>query len=282
MVRRNNVTTLIIFLAAFVVIPRYAFGGAPPIVVTSESLKQLYKDHINNVVMVKSELKDFQKQSQEKKNDNDCDDDNSFLKTGAGAMILLPHFYTTDVNKRAQGMRPYGIGTGFVWAVRGTDVYIATNHHVVENTVSVTVLFQEKEYAAQIIGSDPLRDAALLKVIKKENSDPFKPVMLGDSRTVSPGELTMSIGSLQGLAFSLSFGSIAQLRPFTDSPMIGFQLDQATYPGDSGSPLYNYQGEVIGVEFAIIQGTDRGLAIPINEFNEKITMWLNKELGISK
>ena len=171
-----------------------------------------------------------------------------------------------------------GIGTGFVVS---EDGYILTNAHVVsesgQTASSVTVVFKgEDEEGAQvpatIVGSDESTDVALLK-IDPSQAPAFTVVKLGDSSTVAVGEQVVAIGNPLGLDFSLSSGVVSATDRELESPngatiTGGIQTDAAINSGNSGGPLFNADGEVIGINEQIAsQGGGNegiGFAVPIN------------------
>lgn len=169
---------------------------------------------------------------------------------------------------RSQQREAVSTGSGFVIS---NDGYVITNFHVVQEADEVVVKFYDrKEYKAEIIGTDELSDIALLKI----SSDDFKPVALGNSDIVEQGDGVIAIGSPYNYDFSVSFGIIsAKGRGITSGRGIGdyvpyLQTDAAVNRGNSGGPLFNLDGEVIGINSQIYSrsGGNEGLAfaIPIN------------------
>jgi S1-C subfamily serine protease len=162
-------------------------------------------------------------------------------------------------------------GSGFVIDSNGT---ILTNWHVVENAVKVTVSFGEqgKEITASVVGKDPSKDLAVLR-IPTEGLD-LHPLKLGDSSAAEVGESVLAIGNPFDLERTLTTGVISALQRQITAPN-GFaitnvlQTDAPINPGNSGGPLLNTHGEVIGINSQIeTAGTDGnigiGFAIPIN------------------
>jgi len=166
--------------------------------------------------------------------------------------------------KKEQKQKQKGLGTGFILS---KDGYICTNHHVVDQMDSVTVMVNDKEYKAEIIGSDALTDIALLK-IKGDTS--FKPVFLGDSDRVKVGDISVAIGNPFGLDKTITTGIISATgRKEIDSIGLShIQTDASINPGNSGGPLINLDGEVIGVNRMIYSNSGGslgiGFAIPVN------------------
>jgi S1-C subfamily serine protease len=170
-----------------------------------------------------------------------------------------------------------GIGTGFVVS---DDGYILTNAHVVSESGvtanSVTVVFKGEgdgtQVPATIVGSDESTDVALLK-IDSSQAPGLTVVRLGDSSAVSVGEQVVAIGNPLGLDFSLSSGVVSATDRELESPngaviTGGIQTDAAINSGNSGGPLFNANGEVIGINEQIAsQGGGNegiGFAVPIN------------------
>jgi serine protease Do len=158
-------------------------------------------------------------------------------------------------------------GTGFFIHSEG---YILTNNHLVEKSVKVTVFtLQEKEYTAEIIGTDPLTDLALIKI--KEKGLPF--CELADSSLLQVGEWVLAIGNPWGLEHTVTAGIVSskgrQLEGFSDVPFQDYiQTDAAINPGNSGGPLVNMKGDVVGINTLILAPTGVnigiGFAIPSN------------------
>ncbi len=166
-----------------------------------------------------------------------------------------------------------GSGSGFVIQEGGL---ILTNNHVVENAVSVSVILKDgTELQAEVLGRDPSTDVALLRVAMRT----LPPVGMGDSDKVRIGEQAIVIGSPFGFDQSLTAGYISALgRMLQSGDDYGteidnvIQTDAAVNPGNSGGPLLNTEGEVIGITTAIFstgggfQGI--GFAVPINTARE--------------
>ena len=153
------------------------------------------------------------------------------------------------------------LGSGFIMS---RDGYIVTNNHVVEQADKITVNLQggETSYQADIVGRDPETDLALLKI----EVDRELPVLeFGDSGEMEIGDWVMAIGNPFGLDHSVTAGIIsAKGRVIGAGPYDDFlQTDASINPGNSGGPLLNTDGEVIGINTAIIaSGQGIGFAIP--------------------
>lgn len=158
-------------------------------------------------------------------------------------------------------------GTGFVIS---TDGYIITNCHVVDGGSTFTVSFEDgRSYDGELIGADAANDVALLKI----DETGLTPVVIGDSDAIHVGEDIIAIGNPLGeLTFSLSKGVVSALNRVvtTDSDEANymFQIDAAVNSGNSGGPVFNSLGQVIGVVTAKYADTGvegLGFALPIND-----------------
>ena len=158
------------------------------------------------------------------------------------------------------------LGSGFIINREG---YIVTNNHVVENAKEIIVtLHNEKDFKAEVIGKDKKTDLALIK-IEAEGDFPVAP--LGDSDKLAVGEWVLAIGNPFGLAETVTTGIVsAKGRAIGAGPYDDFiQTDASINPGNSGGPLFNFWGEVVGINTAIIAtGQGIGFAIPINMAKE--------------
>ena len=168
-------------------------------------------------------------------------------------------------------------GTGFIIDEAG---FILTNNHVVEGATKIAVtLFEdgEQEYAARIVGRDPLTDSALIELTEKP-SYTLPAATFGDSSQIQPGDFVVAIGNPFGLAHTVSVGIISAVeRPYPVSEGRSAQVlqtDAAINPGNSGGPLLNLRGEVVGINTAIVSGGQQsgnvgiGFAIPSNVVRE--------------
>lgn len=186
------------------------------------------------------------------------------------------------------------LGSGFVYDVSG---HIITNNHVVEGSEKTTVTFLDgTSYNAEVIGTDPYTDLAVIKV--DVDTSLLHPLPLGDSSTLRVGEQVAAIGNPFGLSGSMTSGIVSQLGRLLSTPGTAsfsipdiIQTDAAVNPGNSGGPLLNMKGQVIGITTAIQSATGEfsgiGFAVPSNTVS-KIVPVLIKEgkykqpwLGIS-
>jgi serine protease Do len=156
------------------------------------------------------------------------------------------------------------VGSGFIISADG---YILTNAHVVQDTTNITVgLSDRREFPAKIIGKDSRSDIALLKV---EATD-LPTVKIGDSNKLKVGQWVLAIGSPFGFERSATAGIISALgRSLPSDNYVPFiQTDAAVNPGNSGGPLFNLDGEVIGINSQIYSRTGGyqgvSFAIPID------------------
>ena len=155
-----------------------------------------------------------------------------------------------------------GQGSGFIVS---PDGYILTNAHVVDNAENVTVrLTDRREFKATVVGADKQTDVAVLKIDAKS----LPTVRLGKSADANVGEWVVAIGSPFGFENTVSAGIVsAKARSLPDASYTQFiQTDVAVNPGNSGGPLFNLAGEVIGINSQIYSrsgGFQHLFAIPI-------------------
>lgn len=153
-------------------------------------------------------------------------------------------------------------GTGFIIKANGLAV---TNQHVVEDKEEVYVrLFDGTRTRARVLGRDVVGDLALLMI---DSETPLPVVPLGDSDAARVGELVVAIGNPLGFEHSVTFGVLSgKRRKFLRSSAVGgyLQTDAAITTGNSGGPLVNMRGEVVGVNTATIHRRNMGFAIPVN------------------
>ena len=154
------------------------------------------------------------------------------------------------------------VGSGFIIKSNGLAV---TNQHVVEDKEEIYVrLFDGTQTRARVLGRDVLGDMALLQI---ETDTPLPVVPLGDSDALRVGEFVVAIGSPFGFEHSVTFGMLSgKRRNFLRSSAVGgyLQTDASIITGNSGGPLVNMRGEVVGVNTATIRRGTMGFAIPIN------------------
>ncbi|PJX27155.1 serine protease [Psychrobacter sp. L7] len=167
---------------------------------------------------------------------------------------LLRQFFGDRLRIPDQAATPaieHAYGTAFFVTTNG---YMLTNHHVVEGADKVTVTLNDRtELDATLVGSDERSDVAVLKVSGKQ----FPALPIGDSNSLKVGEPVLAIGSPFGFDYSASAGIVsAKSRNFSRDTSVPFiQTDVALNPGNSGGPLFNQRGEVIGINSRIFSGT---------------------------
>ena len=195
-------------------------------------------------------------------------------KTGNGDFELLDNYSKTvvsvaekvsdavvqiKVNKRSSRNRlrrrgrpsPYGAGSGFIIS---SDGFIVTNSHVVNGANKIQVVLQDgREFVAKLIGDDPATDIAVIQI----SADNLSAISFGDSDNLRVGQIAIAIGNPYGFQYSLTAGVVSALGRSLRSEsgrLIDdvIQTDAALNPGNSGGPLVNSAGQVIGVNTAVI------------------------------
>lgn len=167
---------------------------------------------------------------------------------------LLRQFFGNRIDIPKQATQPaieHAYGTGFFVTADG---YMLTNNHVIEGADKITVTLNDRtELDATLIGSDERSDVAVLKVVGSK----FPSLPIGDSNSLKVGEPVLAIGSPFGFDYSASAGIVsAKSRSFSRETSVPFiQSDVALNPGNSGGPLFNQRGEVIGINSRIFSGT---------------------------
>ena len=168
------------------------------------------------------------------------------------------------------------LGSGFIIKENGT---VITNNHVIANADDILVRVDTKEYKAKVIGADPYMDIAVLKM---ETTDKFKPVKFGDSDKARVGDWVVAIGNPFGLGGTVTSGIIsARNRDINLTRYDDFiQTDASINQGNSGGPLFNLKGEVVGINTAIIAPGQAGsigigFAIPANAASNVIDQLIN-------
>ncbi len=191
------------------------------------------------------------------------DQGQSGLPPGFPQIPGLPFGFGFGVPQQPQAVEAKG--SGFVIDSSGI---IITNDHVVKDARTVTVTLSDgNTYPAKIIGTDPKTDLAVLKI---SAGHPLTYLELGDSATVTPGEWVIAMGNPFGLDGTVTAGIVSALgRDIGDGPYDRFiQIDAPINEGNSGGPLFNQKGQVIGINTAILSPTGGsvgiGFAIPSN------------------
>ncbi|WP_371820357.1 Do family serine endopeptidase [Verticiella alkaliphila] len=158
---------------------------------------------------------------------------------------------------------PRGVGSGFFIS---RDGYVLTNHHVVDGADGIVVTLADgREFKAEVIGSDQRTDVALLKVDIKD-----APVLnIGDPKTLKKGQWVLAFGSPFGLDSTVTSGIVSAIGRDTGDYLPFIQTDVAVNPGNSGGPLIDMSGNVVGINSQIVSRSGGfmgiSLAIPIDE-----------------
>jgi serine protease Do len=180
----------------------------------------------------------------------------------------LPEIFRELLEQRNRQQQPprqaRSMGSGFVIS---EDGYLLTNHHVIDQADEIQVLFSDRrEYSARVIGSDRRSDLALLKI----EADNLPTVKFADADSLRAGEWVLAIGSPFGLDYSVAAGIVSAIGRSIPTekgenyvPFI--QTDVAINPGNSGGPLFNLEGEVVGINSQIYSrsGGSIGLSFSI-------------------
>ncbi|MGP1438080.1 MAG: Do family serine endopeptidase [Treponema sp.] len=193
-------------------------------------------------------------------------------------------FFGKPDGEDEEGTREYkaqGLGSGFIVRKKGNIYYALTNQHVIGNATDISVmLYGGKEIKAKLIGSDTRKDIALISFESTENIPIAK---LGNSDEVQVGDLAFAIGSPMGYVSSVTQGMISAVGrhggPNKGNVNDFIQTDAAINQGNSGGPLVNIYGEVIGINtwIASSSGGSQGLgfSIPINNVKKAIDDFIN-------
>jgi len=175
--------------------------------------------------------------------------------------------------------RPYYTqvqGSGFVYNFT-SQMVIITNYHVINDVINISVTFKNGNgYAAMVLGSDPYADLAVLSTDAPQNE--YKPLEIASSSTLEVGDPVIAVGTPYGLAGSMTTGIVSALgRTITEDLTGGYaianviQTTTPLNPGNSGGPLLNYLGQVIGITTAIVSDSEGlGFAIPSNTILREI------------
>jgi serine protease Do len=177
---------------------------------------------------------------------------------GGPGMHGMPMPFPFPFPQQQQPQAVEAKGSGFFISSKG---YLITNNHVVKNAKSVFVtLLDGERLPAKIVGTDPSTDLAVLKVTRAK---PFPYLELGDSADVTPGQWVIAIGNPFGLAETVTTGVVSALgRDIGDGQYDSFiQVDAPINEGNSGGPLLNQKGQVIGVNTAILTPTGGSVGI---------------------
>lgn len=190
--------------------------------------------------------------------------------TSRGPQVTLPGFGMPNTQPPVQESQ----GSGFIYDNEG---HIVTNNHVVENALSVLVIFNNGHWAeAEVVATDPQADLAVIKVTPPATVE-WRPLPLDEPDQLRVGHTVVAIGNPFGLAGTMTTGIVSALGrgiPIGDGDVARYtlpdvvQTDAAINPGNSGGPLVNLDGEVVGVNFAIRSqvrsNAGVGFAIPVS------------------
>ncbi|XNO42814.1 Do family serine endopeptidase [Sinorhizobium meliloti] len=216
------------------------------------------------------------------------DDDNAPMPQvpeGSPHQEFFDEFFRGQGGEGGRPRTVNSLGSGFIIDPAG---YIVTNNHVIQDADDIEINFSDgSKLKAKLVGMDTKTDLALLKVEPKK---PLKAVSFGDSRKIRIGDWVMVVGNPFGLGVSVSVGVVsARGRNINAGPYDSFiQTDAAINRGNSGGPLFNMQGEVVGINTAILSQTGMsvgiGFAVPaelavnvvnqLKEFGETRRGWL--------
>jgi serine protease Do len=195
--------------------------------------------------------------------------------------------------RKSPSQRPmYGLGSGFI--IDSTGI-VVTNNHVIEGADEITIImFDNEEYKAELLGRDPKGDLAVLKF--DPGNKKISSVNWGNSDEVRVGDWSIAIGNPLGLGGTVTAGVVSAIsRDIGNGPYVKFiQTDASINRGNSGGPLFNTKGEVIGINTAIISQSGGsiglGFAIPsksakkitkqLNEFGRTIRGWLGVQITV--
>jgi len=172
---------------------------------------------------------------------------------------FFPDFFSREYTRTS-------LGSGVI--IDGKKGYIVTNHHVVAKASEIKVITSDqKEYQAQILGTDPRSDLAVLQIEARGNPPEIK---MGDSDDLMIGETVIAIGNPFGLSHTVTTGVVSALDRTVRTEGHVYrnfiQTDASINPGNSGGPLLNLDGELIGINTAIYQKAEGiGFAIPVNK-----------------
>ena len=148
-----------------------------------------------------------------------------------------------------------GVGSGFILSADG---YVMTNAHVVENASTIYVTLTDKrEFKGKLIGADKRTDVALVKI----EATNLPRIAIGDSKAIRVGQWVLAIGSPFGLENTVTAGIVSAKSRDTGELLPFIQTDVAVNPGNSGGPLINMRGEVIGINSQILSGTGGSIGI---------------------
>ena len=171
---------------------------------------------------------------------------------------FLKRFGQPGLNGQSQDKPVHGLGSGYIISANGE---IVTNYHVVENATEVKVKLQDgREFLAKVVGSDKLTDVALLRI---DDVTDLPTVPFGDSAALRVGDAVLAVGNPFGLGGTVTAGIVSALgRDINFGPYDSYiQTDAAINRGNSGGPLFNTKGQVVGMNSAIFSPTGGSVGI---------------------
>jgi serine protease Do len=180
--------------------------------------------------------------------------------------------------------RRRGLGSGLIVKRSGKKVFVLTNNHVVGNAEEIMVkLYDKRQYKASLVGKDPRKDLALVEF---ETDEDIPVAELGNSDLVQVGDLVFAVGNPLGFESTMTMGIVSAVgrKPLAGSSVAGFtdyiQTDAAINRGNSGGPLVNIRGQVIGINTWISSpdggSIGLGFTIPINNAKQAIEDFISK------
>lgn len=204
------------------------------------------------------------------------------LPPGSPFQDFFDEFFDNPDQQRNRPARPsVSLGSGFIIS---EDGYIVTNNHVIGEAEEITVGFVDgEEYEAELVGRDALLDVALLKI---EVDEPLPALEFGDSDAIRVGEWVMAIGNPFGLGGSVTAGIVSALHRDIRAGNYDYfiQTDASINRGNSGGPMFNLDGEVIGINTMIFSPNGGnigiGFAIPSSQASHSVDQL--KEFGRTK
>jgi serine protease Do len=177
---------------------------------------------------------------------------------------MFRRFFGMPMMPSPEDQKHTSLGSGFIIS---RDGYVLTNNHVVDGADEVTVRLQDRRtFTAKVVGTDPKYDIAVLKI---NDGDNLPAVSIGDSRTLKAGQWVLAIGSPFGFDYTVTQGIVSAVGRnlgSADQPYTSFiQTDVPINRGNSGGPLFNLQGQVVGVNSQIYSSTGgyQGVAFSI-------------------
>lgn len=223
----------------------------------------------NNLVETKNELQKVGLQI------NSFDEEISLLKASVSSDFsgIVEQAIKSVVTIRTDASQ----GSGFFIADEG---YIVTNAHVMENAkAAVIITYDGKSHTVYKIGEDSSMDIILLKI----NSTNYRPLKIADSDDVKQGQQIITIGNPYGLSFSVTQGIVSNVHQRGINGLNAYiQIDAALNPGNSGGPLIDREGKVIGINnFKLSKSEGMGFALESNYIKQVVNDIFNKTYGVN-